>query len=274
MFLKDILVHIDDDAGAPARIDTAAALAAAHDARLTGLYVRPPIEIPYLAQSFTGPALRETLAKAADDVSARLRALFEQRTAAPAKAIWRETTGPAAEEVAALARYADLAVVGPANVDQPSVRRLSGQVVLTAGVPVLMVPEHPAVRTLGQRVLVAWNASPESARAIRGALPLLTAASAVEVLVVVAGEPAAAGPPPGRQLVDYLAQHGVDAAVKVMKLDDVYGVGGSIIARAEATGADLIVMGAFGRSRLREAMVGSTTGTLLTRSPVPLLVSH
>ena len=94
------------------------------------------------------------------------------------------------------------------------------------------------------------------------------------MLVILAGEPDASQPTPGQPLVDYLAQHGIAAAVKAMNLDEVYGVGGSILARAEGTGADLIVMGAFGRSRLREAMIGSTTGTLLTRSAVSLLVSH
>ncbi len=274
MFLKDILVHVDDSDGASVRVQTAAALAASHGARLTGFHVRPVIEIPYLARSFNGPGLAEALAKAADALSTEARALFTRHTATHSDTRWEDLTGSMVEEAVARARCSDLIVLGPSEVDQPSGRRLSGQIIQGSGTPVLMVPERPALSTVGQRVLVAWNASPESIRAVRSALPILKAATSVEVLVILAGEPDASQPTPGQPLVDYLAQHGIAAAVKAMNLDEVYGVGGSILARAEGTGADLIVMGAFGRSRLREAMIGSTTGTLLTRSAVSLLVSH
>jgi nucleotide-binding universal stress UspA family protein len=276
MFLKDILVYVDDAAGASIRIETAAALTSTHGARLTGLCVHPTVEVPYLAQSFADTALTEALTQAANEASERARALFARHAeAAHPHCRWRQAIGTIADEVIAFARYADLVILGPSDLRQPSGRRLSGQVVLASGAPILMVPERPAFPTLGQHVLVAWNASAESVRAVRAALPILQKAATVEVLVIVAGEPdAETAPAPGAQILDYLARHGVTATVKLMRLDEVYGVGGSILARAEGIGADLIVMGAFGRSRLREAMVGSTTGTLLTRSPVPLLVSH
>lgn len=274
MFLRDILVYVDDSAGVSVRVETAAALAAAHGARLTGFHVRPTIEIPYLARSFNGQGLAEALAKAADTLSGEAHGLFTRHAAAHSDTRWEDLTGSVVDVAAARARCSDLIVLGPSEIDQPSGRRMSGQIIQASGTPVLMVPERPAVATVGQRVLVAWNSSPESIRAVRSALPILKAAASVEVLVVLAGEPDTDFQMPGRPLVDYLSQHGVAATVKVMRLDEVHGVGGSILARAKGTGADLIVMGAFGRSRLREAMIGSTTGRLLTQSSVPILVAH
>ncbi|MFP5513589.1 Nucleotide-binding universal stress protein, UspA family [Azospirillum oryzae] len=276
MPFNDILVHVDGGDGTAGRIAMAARLAAAHGARLTGLHVRPALDIPVLAQSFAGPALNDALTKAADESAALAKNLFIRHgQPAEARQRWLDAGGDAAQTVIAHARCTDLAVVGPSDIGQPGGRRISGQIVLEAGVPVLMVPERPSVETLGQRVVVAWNASREAVRAVHDALPILRTASAVEVVIIVVKAPApTAESGPGRELVDFLAQHGVAATVKLLVLEDAYGVSGSILARVEATGADLIVMGGFGRSRLREAMVGSTTGNLLTRSTVPLLVSH
>lgn len=275
MSLKNILVHVDEAGGAATRIEAAARLAADHDACLTGLHVRPAVDLSFFAQTLAGPALNDTLRKAADAVSERVRAQFEQHAAGHAKRRWQEATGTIADEVIARSRYSDLVVLGPSDADQPSGRRLSGQVVLGAGLPVLVVPERPAVSTPGRRVLIAWNASAEAMRAVRGALPILRKAALVEVTIIVVGTPDdTADPPPGQPLVGFLAEHGVTATVRLVRLDEVHGVAGTVLARAGAIGADLIVMGAFGRSRLREAMIGSTTGTLITRSTVPLFIGH
>lgn len=274
MSLKSILVHIDDTQGAPARIEAAAALATAHDAVLTGLCVRPSVDVSYVAQTFAGRSLTDTLRKATDEIAERAKALFDRHAAAHPSRRWCEATGSVAEETIAQARYSDLIVVGPSDNDQPGSRRLSGQSVLGSGLPVLMVPERPAAPTLGRQVLIAWNASPESVRAIRAALPILKAAETVEVMIVVAGAPDPSDVSPGAPLLDYLAIQGISATVKLMTLDDVHGVAGAILARAGGIGADLVVMGAFGRSRLREAMIGSTTGKLLTNPGVPLFICH
>lgn len=276
--MKEILVHVDHADGVGTRVETAAELAAAHGARLSGLYVRPTIEIPILAQSFGGHSLDEAIAQAADEAAGRAKALFERQAQAAGGAVaprWLEATGDAAEMVTTHARYVDLVVIGPSDADKPGARRTSGQIILESAAPVLVVPTRPSVTTLGQRVLIAWNGSREAVHAVRGALPILRRASAVEILIVTAAPPdPAVEPAPGRELADFLATHGVRASVKLLGLEDAYGVSGSMLARAKAVDADLIVMGGFGRSRLREAAVGSTTGTLLGRSGVPLLIAH
>jgi len=274
MPLKSILVHADDADGASTRNEAAAALASAHEAVLTGLCVRPSVDLSYVAQTFAGRSLTDTLKKATDEIAERARSLFERHAAAHPNRRWLESSGAVADEIIAQARYSDLIIVGPSDADQSGNRRLCGQLVLGSGLPVLMVPQRPTASTLGRRVLIAWNASPESVRAIRSALPILKQAEMVEVTIIVASGPDRPGPLAGAPLLDYLAIQGISASVKLMTLDDVHGVAGSILARAGGIGADLVVMGAFGRSRLREAMVGSTTGKLLTNPGLPLFICH
>lgn len=277
MFLKEILVHVDNDPGASIRIGLAAQLAAAHDARLSGLFVRPPIQVPALAQSVAAPALYEALEKAAEESAEKMNALFLAHSrGAGLRCRWLDAAGDLGDEVIARARYSDLVVIGPSDLSQPSMRRSTGRVIFGAGVPVLMVPERSSATATGEHVLIAWNASPESIRSVHCALPILQKAETVEVVIVVAAAvpESTDAPESGQNLLEFLAEHGVSASIKFMPIEEVYGVSGSILARADYIGADLIVMGAFGRSWLREAMIGSTTNRLLSRSSAPLFICH
>lgn len=276
MSLRDILVHVDGGDGAAARVETAARLAVSQGARLTGLHVRRRFDMPVLAQSFAGPELDEALARASDEAAADVKAVFDEYVPAIGpECRWLETTGDLTEELINRGRYADLVVVGLSGDDEPHHRRLSSQVILGAGVPALVVPERLSASTIGERVLIAWNASPEAVRAVRFALPILRKAKMVEVVIVAAVMPdAESAPQVGRELLDFLGCHGVTATITLLRMEGVHGVPGAVLARADETGADLIIMGSFGRSWLRETVVGSATGSLLSRSTVPLFVSH
>jgi nucleotide-binding universal stress UspA family protein len=147
-------------------------------------------------------------------------------------------------------------------------------VALASGRPVLVVP-HTAVQVApGKTVMLCWNASRESARAATGALPLLQAASQVTVLIV--DEKAAASRESadhGADIVRWLGGHGVKAAVQRDVADSV-DVGDVILSRAADLGADLIVMGIYGHSRLREMILGGASRTLLASMTVPVLMAH
>ncbi len=121
--------------------------------------------------------------------------------------------------------------------------------------------------------MVAWNATRESVRAVVDALPLLKQASAVEVVVFNADRATGEhGQEPGADIGLYLARHGV----KVTVHDDVTAidVGNSLLSRAADWGSDLIVMGAYGHSRLRQMFLGGVSDTVIKSSPVPVLMSH
>lgn len=278
MTYRCIVVHLDAGSAADARIDAAAGLAAAHDAHLVGLAVVPPLHVPGVAHAeVVVQILTEQWEREGRDARARA-ADFEQRArrAGVRHVETRVTDGDAARIMALHARYADLCVVSqPDDLEQAGpAARFAEAIVLAAGRPVLVLPTANAVDTLGERVMIAWNAGREATRAVTDALPLLRKARKVRVVTVDA-EPGAGGhgEMPGADIALYLARHGVETAVEQTHAGDVE-VGAWLLSRAADFGADLIVMGAYGHSRLREFVLGGVTRTMLETMTVPVLMSH
>ena len=278
MAFKDLLVHADRSKHCAQRLDVAVHLALTFDAHLAGLYTAPePYVSPYVAGPLT-PDLLELQRKLIADARDGVKADFEERMRkAGIAAEWREVEGEPARMAALHARYADLMVVGQNDPDEPVPdpdRDLPERVVLESGRPVLVVPYAGRFPILGQRVLVAWNASAQATRAVNDALPLLARAAKVTVMVV---NPASGGnghgEVPGADIALHLARHGVNA-----EANHVYGadvdVGNMILSRAADFGADLIVMGAYGHSRLREMVLGGATRTLFQSMTAPVFMSH
>ena len=138
----------------------------------------------------------------------------------------------------------------------------------------LVVPYAFERRPVGRRVLVAWNASREAARAVSDALPLLKRAGQVDVVAFEPGKSGAAhGEEPGADIALYLARHGVKVTVSRVDAPDL-DVGNQLLSRAFDLSADLIVMGAWGHSRLRELVLGGVTRTVLESMTVPVLMAH
>lgn len=283
MALKDILLYVDEGRGHEARIALAVALARRNEAHLTGLFSVEPSGYSALAgaggpdfaatEAFQELERRQRATRLA--VGARLEAEFgDAAQRAGISREWRVAEEPAAEAMALHARYADLAMVGQAD---PGNRHagagVAEAVLLTAGRPVLAVPFIGAP-SLGQRVLIAWNASREAARAVNDALPLLTGAEQVTVLSInpergIAGDGALSA----ADIALHLARHGVKAEAAHTEAEDI-GIGDVILSRAADLSADLIVMGGYGHSRAREFILGGATRTLLQSMTVPVLLSH
>ena len=137
-----------------------------------------------------------------------------------------------------------------------------------------MVPYAGEFETIGTRCLLAWDGSREAARAADDAMPLLAKAKLVEVVVINEGSNNAAGHGaiPGADIALYLARHGVTAQVNNIASD--IDVGNTMLSHAADTGSDLIVMGAYGHSRVREWIMGGATRMLLDTMTVPVLMSH
>lgn len=177
--------------------------------------------------------------------------------------------------VGARARFADLVVQArPYGADAlPAQEAVVEAALFEGGAPVLMVPETGLPRDFGQRVVVAWNQSNEALAAVRRALPLLQAADRVCVAIV---DPPAHGPErsdPGGNLTQMLARHGVRAEVAVLartlpRVSDV------LMRYMDDRDASLLVMGAYGHSRLREAILGGATRNVLENARHPVFLAH
>jgi nucleotide-binding universal stress UspA family protein len=282
MQLKDILVHLDATEQATTRLRLAADLARRHDAHLTGLHV-VDVEIPAFATtdaSGGGAALVELLERMRRDAlaaAAGVEAAFRERLRLDGLAgEWRLVEGVAAEQVALHARHADLAVVGQEDPDggPPEAGAVLEQALFSSGRPVLVVPYAGRFEAVGRTVLVGWNAGREAARAVNDALPLIARAASTTVLAVNPRQgPDGHGDQPGADIALHLARHGLKVAVERTVAPDVPD-GDVLLNRAAELGADLLVVGAYGHSRLRELVLGGVTRTLLRQMTVPVLMSH
>lgn len=278
MTYKTILVHCDAAKNVGHRLGVAAELAERHSAHLVGFHARQPFEAPvffdggfpmdnlYKSYEASAKADQET-AKAAFEAAIKGRHLSTE---------WRVVDGFADSELVVQARYADLLVLGQADPESslPTPADLPEAVALASGRPVLVVPHIGVTTAPGKTVLLCWNASREAARAASEALPVLKAAAKVIVLVIDAKSSLAGhGAEPGTDAATWLARHGVKVAVqRDTAADDA--VGATILSRAADHAVDLIVMGLYGHSRLREMVLGGASRTLLGSMTVPVLMAH
>lgn len=276
MGFKTILVHVDTGRSASARLKFSAELAARFAAHVTALYVRRPFQAPAFTDA--GPAmdsLYRTYENAAKADEATATAAFRELIGGTGlSSDWRVTDGLAEEAVAAHARHADLVIVGQAEPDAPATTTpadLAETVAISGERPVLIVPHIGVTKPPGKTVLLCWNGTREAARAATGALPILKQADKVIILLI---DPKSDGDEqPGLDVTRWLVRHGVKAVVQRDTAAES-SVGGVILSRAADQDADLIVMGLYGHSRMREWVLGGASRTLLASMTVPLLVAH
>jgi nucleotide-binding universal stress UspA family protein len=279
MDYKTILVHLDRAARRADRVELALTLAERYDAHLVGLFAINAVRAPaYVRTDPTGAliaAQNRQRAEAAAEAEAAFRAAVRKRSGV--KTEWRISAADALDAVQLNARYADLVVVGQrereAEEEAGIAPEFVDELVLSCGRPVLIVPYAGRFPDAGKKALVAWNASAEAARAIADALPLLARAERVNVIVFDTGKPGDHGEEPGADAALYLARHGVKATVSRYGSPDV-DVGSQILSRAADMAADLIVMGAYGHSRMRELVLGGVTRTILESMTAPVLMSR
>jgi nucleotide-binding universal stress UspA family protein len=273
MSYKTLLVHMDDQARRTERLQLGLQLAAGFDAHLVALFALDAGRIPSYALAEAGPLLQEIELRRRKEAAALAESEFRQaERRAGAKAEWRLSMDSALSAVCLSARYADLVIAGQPEPGDPFATDFAGELVLSAGRPVLFVPYAGSFAAAGKRILVAWNASREAARAVSDALPLLQRADAVEL---VAFDPRSGdhGDTPAADVALYLARHGVKASAARQSAPGVE-IGAQILSRAADTSADLIVMGGYGHSRLRELVLGGATRSMLEAMTVPVLMSH
>lgn len=278
MPFKDVLVHVDNAKPCAARIEVAVQLAQAHQAHLVGLHIRGLPRVPSYVQAQYGPEVVEIQNKYLLESSAQARELFEKHVAGTGIGYeWRSVEGDLLDTVSLHARYADIAVVGQTDPEGEELNAgvpLADHLVVEAGRPVLVVPFAGRFPAVGSKVMVGWNASREATRAVNDALPILRMAKQVNVWAVnPTGGQYGHGEVPGADICLHLARHGVNAVCEYIKATDI-DVGNQLLSRAADDGVDMLVMGAYGRSRLRELVLGGATRHILRHMTVPVLMSH
>jgi nucleotide-binding universal stress UspA family protein len=271
---KSILVHYDAGRTAASRLEAAIQVAGIFDAHVTCLYALGAYPVPSAAQE-AGQVLLDAQKRAATEMRSSARASYEAcvKRSGYSRIEWRETGADALEAVAREARCSDLVVIGQKNKDWQSgvTKDFEERVLLATGRPVLAVPYAYERKPVGRRILVAWNGSREAARAVGDAMPLLERAQHVQIAVF--RPDASQGDLPGADLAAHLARHGAKAKVSRHEASDI-DVGNLLLSTAFDAQVDLIVMGAWGHSRLAELVLGGVTRTLLESMTVPVLMSH
>lgn len=274
MPLRDLLVHLDLSTHCPARVRLATALARRWDAHLTGLYVTPQLEVPhFLTDQFAPAALDDAFATVAFQRD-QTQTMFETAAKeAGCTAEWIEIMGDPSTVVPAQARHVDLTILGqidPAEKLLGGDRALPEHVAMGTGRPVLVVPYAGAFESVGERVLVAWNDSPQAARAVNDALPLLTRAKSVTVLEI---DPPVETEEGGTDIGRHLQRHGIAGEIARTTSRGI-DVADLLLSRAADASADLIVMGVYGHSRRRELVLGGVSRHILQHMTMPVLMSH
>ena len=277
---KDIVVYIDtaDVSVCRVYIDYAVSLASAWDAHVVVAFV-PEDLIATPSHGFArGQAINSMITSfegRRHDAEEQLRGLLSDvASATGVNCELRICSGETGEALMLHARHASLAIVGtgrePARAE--TALTVSEDIIFASGRPSILLPPSWPKRGLPETIVIGWNASREAARAVADSMPFLATARAVYVVVVP--EPKVArllGEDPGSDISLHLARHGIKVT-----LDRLEGgnAGELILAHAEGLGAEMVVMGAYGQSRITEFVFGSATRTLLANPKVPIFLSR
>jgi nucleotide-binding universal stress UspA family protein len=248
MPIADILVYADPTPASVGRVDLALHLAHRFESYLIGV-------VPEDAAA-VGEAFEKLLGN----------------EAVPGE--WHMAIGLTEPFVTHRAQCADLVIIGQQIAGHPTGMNRPEDVILSCSRPVLVVPY--AGRTpdrIGDHVLVAWNGSREAGRAVQDALPLMSASSAVTILLVDPEEDA--DEDLAENLAAHLERHGLNARTQVIRQElATLAVANTLLAQVAALHADLLVMGAYSHSRLRELVLGGVTRDILRDMTVPVLMAR
>lgn len=273
--MRDLVVLVQDCRSWQPYVRYAADVAARLHASLTGIYVAPEaIPLPDAAP----PALASELIEIHREECERARRAagpFQQWAAdhGVRRSAWRLTDGPLALALESAAKWHDALVL---EQDRDSSREYTGdigQVLVRTNLPCFVVPPEVGQARL-DTIAVAWNGASESVRALHAALPLLRKATRIVLICGQRNEPFAEprwSPPV--DVVDYLAWQGLQAERVNIDVDSEHA-GPTVLAQAERVAADLLVLGAYGRTRFSEWFLGGVTRHVLQHAKLPLFMRH
>jgi len=272
--MKDIAVALDDSGNIENQTQAAIELADSHDSHLTGIYFERSFEyLPY-GDSISGALEQELMkiqARNREKVADQFNSITQHRRA---KTTFRVESGFNNQPISTSSGLTDLLVTG--QWDSTSIGRhpktRPDHLIMSSGRPVLVVPTIGFPDAMGTNIVIAWDQSKEAARAIHDSLPVLKKAEEVHIFEVVKGkkvitEMVAA------DLAEHLARHDINVDTQSTIRNEV-PIGETMLSKIADLGADMLVMGGYGHSRLREYALGGTTRTLLNSMTVPTIMAH
>lgn len=280
MSYRTILVHFNDPQRAEPLAEAAVRLAQQHDAHLIGLHVIPRLDIHVAAEIPVGLDLLDRQREAIEEEAADCQKVFENTASKGGVNVdWRSVEA-GGETVPAVVmghgRCADLVICGQEDRDSSAqgMHNVPEDVMFGCGRPVLLLPYAGTYPVIGRFPVVGWDGSREAARAVGDAMPFLKRAEEVKIVTVnTQGTQLRGSSLPGTELASSLARHGVKCEASQTVAKDL-SIADEILSRTADLGSDLLVMGGFGHSRIREYVLGGATRGILERMTLPVLMSH
>ncbi len=273
MTLRHLTLHVDGDDGLQARTAVASMLAKRNGASISGVFVVHLPDVPPFIAAEVGPELQQQFLDSAREQEVQLRTGFVDTMQREGIAYeWLSREGGMITEMVRAARTTDLTVVSQEEDGTSGFGILPDSMVLESGRPVIVVPNIAAPKTIGKRILVAWNGSREAARAVNDAMALLETAEVVN-LVSMVEDNGRTEQAEDSAIESHLARHEIQIEHSHYRPSDI-DAGEMLLSRAADTGSDLIIMGAYGHSRLREWILGGATRSVLEHMTVPVFMSH
>ena len=263
MAIKDLLIQIDAFTAPEAQLAYALGIAEAHGAHTIGVAHAP-----------SGVASLRNDAQFALGAFARAG---EQRGLTVETRLTECAPGDFAGLLALQARHTDMTVIGQPATDGSQGRAQTAvyeELLFHSGRPVLVVPWAGRPKPVPQTAIVAWDASSTAARALADALPILRQAAKTIILVATDGQSTTLGADPGTDIAQHLARHDVDVELRCIPLDPETQTADLLLSQVADLGADLMVMGGYHHSRMREYILGGVTRTIMKTMTVPVLMSH
>jgi len=275
--IKDIVVNLSVNKEISPAGDYAVSVASALDAHLAGVaFVYDPI-VPVSGTGYIPAEVIET--QQADNEAAAKAALDRFAEATRRAGLSSEPVSlsasfaAAGEQFARIARRFDLAIVGQAEPETSTVEEIIAEATLfESGRPIIIVPYIQKAPLKLDNVMVCWDGSRQAARAIGDAMPLLVKAGRVEI-VIITNERGKQDEIEGADMGQHLARHGLNVDVHRIARGDI-DVADALLSHAADSGADFMVMGGYGHSRLREFVLGGVTHSIFHSMTVPALLSH
>ena len=281
MAIRDILVYLDANDPENKCLDAAVGLAKRKQAHLIGVaFALESSLLQFYGEKFAPElhAKQESIARAATDAAVnRFNQITRQAEVSAEVKVVEATIMNIAEKLAFLARHVDIVFLEQPNPDRPNRQLLASLldgVLFNTGRPAYIAPYVGLREVSVRKAVIAWDGGYKAARAVNDAIPLLQDRGETTVLVIDGDKHKGAhGPKPGADIKAHLERHGINAEIEKYPSGD-FGIATTILNYVSDGGADLLILGAYGHSRIRERAFGGVTRTILQQMTVPVLMAN